>query len=128
MNAIRLLSLVLICVLPFGQGKSAQTKRHSEASLIPDGNALHDLCRHYKEEGLKSMLGVGCLMYVGGVTQTLLLNDETDSNASPCPGKGVTEEQVTEVVIKWVEDHPADRNLPGPYLVMKALNEAFPCR
>jgi hypothetical protein len=128
MNAIRLLSLILVCVFPLGRGKSTQRKRHSEASLIRDGNALYDLCRHYKEDRVKSSLGFGCLVYVGGVTQTLLLNDDTDSNASPCPSKGVTEEQVTDVAIKWLEDHPADRNLPGPYLVMKALNEAFPCR
>jgi hypothetical protein len=66
-------------------------------------------------------------MYVGGVTQTLLLDDDTQTMTAPCPGKHVTEEQVTDVVIKWLEDHPAKRHLPAPYIIMKALNEAFPC-
>jgi hypothetical protein len=30
-------------------------------------------------------------------------------------------------VIKWMDDHPEKRDLPAPYIVMKALDEAFPC-
>jgi hypothetical protein len=45
----------------------------------------------------------------------------------PCPGKGVTNEQVVDVVVKWLEDHPENRELPAPYIIMESLNKAFPC-
>jgi hypothetical protein len=61
------------------------------------------------------------------VTQTLVLNDDAVIMTPPCPGEGVTQEQIADVVIKWLDKHPEKRNLPAPYLIMKALNEAFPC-
>ena len=39
---------------------------------------------------------------------------------SPCPGSGVTLEQVADVVIKWMDDHPEKRDMPAPYVVMKS--------
>jgi len=103
-------------------------KHHAEAAIIMNGNALYDLCQHYKTEKLKGgELSVGCFMYISGATQTLVLNDDTKLMKSPCPGKGVTDEQIADVVIKWMEDHPEKRDLPGPYIIAISLEQAFPC-
>jgi len=127
---IRLLGLVLtFAVLASSQVKPStpQKKRQAEAALIWSGNQIYDLCQHYKSDKLRGSLGPGCFMYIAGVTQTLVLNDDTETMSSPCPGKGVTDEQITDVVIKWMDDHPEKRDLPAPYIVMKSLNAAFPC-
>lgn len=103
-------------------------KRQAEAPLIWSGNQLLDLCEGYKKEKLKADLGPGCFMYISGVTQTLVLTDDTETTmVSPCPRKGVTQEQIADVVIKWLDDHPEKRDLPAPAIISKSLNEAFPC-
>jgi hypothetical protein len=110
-----------------------QKKRHAEAAIIMSGNQLFDLCSHYKTNKAKGELGVACFMYISAVAQTLIvvqtfvLNDDTRTMQSPCAGKSVTEEQIADVVVKWLDDHPEKRDLPAPLLVMKSLNEAFPC-
>ncbi len=128
MRKILLCLALFVAVVATAQvQKESKKKRQAEAALIWSGNQLYDLCQHYKTDKLKGSLGPGCFMYIAGATQTLVLNDDTETMTSPCPGKGVTEEQITDVVIKWLTDHPEKRDLPAPYIVMKALNEAFPC-
>lgn len=127
---IRLLGLALtLTVIARAQVKTLtpKDKRHAEAELIWSGNQIYDLCQHYKADKLKGSLGPGCFMYIAGVTQTLILNEDAKTMTAPCPGKGVTSEQITDVVIKWIDDHPEKRDLPAPYIVMKSLNDAFPC-
>jgi hypothetical protein len=127
---MRLLSLAVI----LGTLVSAQVqtnpkrKRYSEAEIIWSGNHIYELCQHFKTERVSGSLGPGCMMYIAGAAQTLMLNDDAETTMpSPCPGKRVTIEQITDVVIKWMDDHPEKRDLPAPYIVMKSLNEAFPC-
>ncbi len=127
---MKLLCLALfVAVVATAQVQKQQTKKRkqAEAAIIWSGNHIYDLCQHYKADKLKGSLGPGCFMYIAGVTQTLVLNDDTETMTSPCPGKGVTDEQITDVVIKWLDDHPEKRDLPAPYIVMESLNKAFPC-
>jgi hypothetical protein len=128
--AVKILSAILLfalTALPGDQSKKPQ-KRHAEAEVIWRGNQLYDLCQHYKTDKFAGGLGPACFMYIAGSTQTLLINDDTDTTmVPPCPGKGVTDEQITDVVIKWMDDHPDKRDLAAPYVVMRSLNDAFPC-
>jgi hypothetical protein len=104
-----------------------QKKRHAEAPVIRTGNQLYDLCQTYKTDKLDSP-GFGCFMYISGATQTLLLNDDSETTMlSPCPGGGVTDQQIADVVVKWMDDHPEKRDRPAPWIIMRALNDAFPC-
>ncbi|MDP9158753.1 MAG: hypothetical protein M3O09_00790 [Acidobacteriota bacterium] len=122
----RLILIVLIFAIPSAtQVKILKEKRRAEAEIIWDGNALHDLCQHYKEEKLRG-LGAGCFWYIAGATQTILLTHGTEI-PPPCPGKGVTHEQIVDVVVKWLDDHPEKRDWPAPYVVVRSLDEAFPC-
>ena|ERR1700722_16275325 len=126
MRVLILLSALFVTVLATAQ-VNTPNKRHAEAAIITSGNAIYDLCEHYKTDKLTGSLGPACLMYISGVTQTLILNDDTKLMTAPCPAKGVTEGQITDVVIKWLEDHPEKRNDAAPYLIMESLKEAFPC-
>lgn len=127
---MRLIGLALILAVMAGaQVKTPpKKKRYAEAAIIWNGNQLHNLCEHYKTDKLKGSIGPGCFMYIAGATQTLIFSGEdTEVMMSPCPGKGVTQEQIADVVIKWMDDHPEKRDLPAPYIVMKSLSDAFPC-
>lgn len=125
---MRLLSSSLIFVVIAGaQVQHDSKKRRSEAEIIFDGNQIYNLCQGYKTDGLAGKLGPGCHLYIAGVAQTLVLADDNALITAPCPGKGVTEEQITDVVIKYLDNHPENRQLPAPFLIGKALNEAFPC-
>ena len=56
-----------------------------------------------------------------------MLSEPTKTFPVPCPSTSVTGEQLTDVVIKWLDDHPEKRDRAAPYLIDAALNEAFPC-
>lgn len=127
---MRSLGLCLILALVAGaQVKTVpKTKQHSEAELIWSGNQIYDdWCQHYKTDKLNSTSGRICFMYIAGVTQTLLMTKEPAMMAPGCPGKEVTGTQIADIVIKWMDDHPEKRDAPAPFIVARALNEAFPC-
>lgn len=121
-----LLAALALCGAPLQS--EPPSKKRPQAAIIWSGNSLYDMCRHYETEGYKSDLGAGCAMYISGVAQTLVMNDDTAVLKSPCPGKMVTNEQIVDVVTKWLDNHPEKRNLPAPFIVTVALNEAFPCK
>ncbi len=108
--------------------KQSKEQQRAEAPIIRTGNWLWGFCQHYKKEKYDSKLGVGCAFYVMGTAQTLLFNETTAVLPPPCPGKYVDDEQITDVVVKWLEDHPDKRDVPAPGIVAKAMNEAFPCK
>jgi len=122
------MTFLVVAVATAGVQKEHAKMPKSEAEIIWGGNQIYELCQDYKTNKLKGALGPGCLMYIAGVAQTLALNDDTETTMlSPCMGKGVTNEQITDVVVKWLDDHPETRDHPAPYLIMEALNKAFPC-
>ena len=43
------------------------------------------------------------------------------------PDDQVTTEQLTDIVIKFLEEHPEDRHLQGAAIVFAAATDAFPC-
>lgn len=49
-------------------------------------------------------------MYIAGTAQTLVMADGSGTMKSPCPGAHVTNEQIVDVVVKWLDDHPETRD------------------
>lgn len=45
-----------------------------------------------------------------------------------CVPNGVTAGQLTEIVARSIVNNPNSRHLDGSVLVVKAINEAFPCK
>lgn len=125
---MRLIGSLLIFALAAGQTGIPKHKRHAEAKIIWSGNQLWELCQHYKgEEKFKGGSAPACFTYITGSAETLIMTGDADMMTSPCPGTAVTREQIVDVVVKWLEDHPEKRDLPAPFIVMKSLSEAFPC-
>ena len=58
--------------------------------------------------------------YVIGVHDTI--------RGNLCPSGNITVRQVTAVVSKYLNEHPAEWSKPANQLVARALREAFPCR
>lgn len=80
-----------------------------------DGNKL--LRYLASDSDLERLHGMG---YVIGAHD--MVNDELI-----CLTQGVTTKQASDVVKKYLENNPAQRNLDASVLVMVALGSAFPC-
>jgi hypothetical protein len=65
----------------------------------------------------------------GGIIDTLMF---AGSSFPPvirfCPPKGVTRNQTTAVVLKYLEAHPERLHMDFKMLASEALHEAWPCR
>jgi hypothetical protein len=62
-----------------------------------------------------------CAGYVGGVFETLLLM------GSVCTRPGVNNKQIFDVVVRYLETHPAERDKAAVTVILQATREAFPC-
>lgn len=67
--------------------------------------------------------GMGfCIGMFEGVTQTMI------AHGTMCqPKGGLKREQALRVIVKYLEDHPADLHENGAGLMASALLAAFPC-
>ena len=95
--------------------------RPNESSMVQsyyDGNKLLDLCR--RDEGL-------CVSYVVGVTDGQLSAVVATSRTRPyCIPLNSTSQQVKDVVVKFLNDHPEERHLLGSTVVAEALSQVWP--
>ena len=64
--------------------------------------------------------------YCAGVSHGVTVAMEVTQQA--CLPNGVTNGQEVRVVEKYLQDHPAQLNFPGPILAMRAIQKAFPCK
>jgi hypothetical protein len=90
------------------------------------GNKLLTLCG---DRGI-------CMMYLQGFSEGMMLFPSlagipAETNLSDvygyCIPKGVSNEQVTDVFIKYLKDNPAERHKPAAILALLSLRAAFPC-
>lgn len=73
-------------------------------------------------------------LMVGGALEVAKQNPQiADLGDAPlevvryCIPSGVTKGQLQDVVVAYLNDHPAERHELAPVLVHRALSEAFPC-
>lgn len=81
------------------------------------GNALFDAC---SDDGSDYHAGQ-CLGYVTGVFDSF-------DGRYVCAPKSVTAGQATDIVVKYLTDHPEKRHELASFLVASALMDAFPCK
>jgi len=100
----------------------------AETSAFINGNELHEYCnspRGTERYGL-------CVGYIVGVSDALA-SGTTNLPVlifgwRACIPKNVTIGQVTDVVTKWLREHPQDRHYLATGIVAEALAKAFPCK
>jgi hypothetical protein len=88
-----------------------------------DGNKLWKMCT--SEAVVERAV---CAGYISGVLagMTFIMNDPGAPKAY-CLPQNVIGEQVHDVVKKALADYPAARSAPAPWLIAKAVHDAWPC-
>jgi len=88
-----------------------------------DGNAL------YKEFKNDTSYGDGFIRgYTMGVIDALLIRVPLIPNAIAfCVPSEVSGNQVRDITVKYLKDHPEKRHLAADVLIHTAMIEAFPC-
>jgi Rap1a immunity proteins len=102
MNYIRLIMLVIVIFC-------------SKSVLAFTGNQLLNYCKanDYFSRGM-------CLGYINGAT-------DRDLDSSGCLPPNVTFGQMQKITESYLNSHPKLLHLHATFLVMLALNDAFPC-
>ena len=92
-------------------------------SIMDSGNAFLSNCSK------KDAMGLVCISYVSGVTDGIMFGQvkPDGSGIDFCVPQGATREQVFDVVMKFLRDNPAHRDLATVALIQWALKDAFPC-
>ena len=87
------------------------------------GNELYDTCSA-KESQTAGFYGKSgyCNGFIDGVFAA------TTPTISFCGWSGVTSRQLRDVVIQYLNTHPAERHQLANDLVVRALKQAFPCK
>jgi hypothetical protein len=85
-----------------------------------DGNDLYEQCQgsHPHQSGM-------CTGYIIAATE----GSTSEGNACVPTGEGtIYASQATDIVIRYLRDHPERRHAPAYSLVGTALSEVWPCR
>lgn len=70
-----------------------------------------------------------CLSYAMGVIDSIDVAVKKGLMAPIfCVPSSVSDEQIEDVVVKFVEDHPEKRHLKGAAIIHAAITEGFPCQ
>jgi len=110
----------------------------SEGKVI-DGNELLEICTrtmmlYERGEGIQSpndALKFGeCMAHAEAVRDTMdFFNKKLPRNYQTCfPEKGINNGQAVRIVLKYLNEHPADLHLNQTVLSIAALHNAYPCK
>jgi Rap1a immunity proteins len=80
------------------------------------GNDLFSRCSTEGNNG-----EISCLGYIEGVADLMTALDKT------CLSGNVTSRQATDIVMKYLRDHPESRHYSASSIAGLALQQAFPC-
>ncbi|MCA1338092.1 Rap1a/Tai family immunity protein [Pseudooceanicola marinus] len=113
---------------------------HPSKAQQVSGNSLYSACR--SESGVELGFCVGFVLgAIEGesfgafiVIQRLMPGQTTDESNSAinaflahCIPSDATNEQLRDIVVRYLSDHPESRHFPARGLIWNALMEAFPC-
>jgi hypothetical protein len=127
--------LIFLSLLFGGCAMQAQLK-------IINGNILLEQCTQSQrlESGTKLteeefIKATYCMAYIRGVMDTIVVDQlykikrvgETGKFEEACFPSTATNEQAQKVVLKYLNDNPANLHLPENILIRNAMLGAFPC-
>jgi hypothetical protein len=100
---------------------SATTASGARAEYFETGRDLYQKCR---TPGTASQ--VFCFGFVIGIAD--VMEDNPLDGRSACIPPDATIQQVTDVVIRFLENNPDIRDFTGESLTVQALSEKYPCK
>lgn len=89
------------------------------------GNTLLDGCTD--ASAASSVLQTGCMGYISGVASAGGQCENTINGYRFSVPEGVSRGQLKDIVVMWLQRHPADRHYAAAGMVAAALAESFPC-
>lgn len=87
-------------------------------AAVDTGGALFDTCNNQNDKSKQSY----CLGYIAGVTDVL-----TGMHII-CAGQRIGLDEIKDVVVKYLREHPGERDMDADDLTSTALTSAFPCK
>lgn len=70
-----------------------------------------------------------CISYLEGFRDALTAGrEEVGQRSAPCLPQGVSGQQVLRLVVRWLEDHPAELHNHYRSLTARALRDGLPCK
>ncbi len=117
---------ILLIAVAACAAMTAHAQRNDEQDGWPyfSGEELYGWCRSGDVADRRA-----CEIYVCGLSDgmatALMINHKRPYRI--CLRHGMTCGPVSEVVVKYLEAHPADRARPASELAGEALRDAFPC-
>ena len=136
---IRAGALIIGLILTLGDAAAAAAAGYSGNQLLaaceaPPATPNASLCMGY-------ILGVETGLLLGAVDGLIVpmakqhslgtasqMNDRAQSYLMYCRPSEVDNQQIIDVVTKYLAENPAHRNEQARFLILKALQSAFPCR
>ena len=133
---------LLLAMLVMSSPICAQEER--TVSVFIGGQQLIDSCRGYLRYKKKDRITTWqetqqiyfetglCQGYVTGVVDTVSAEGgqafKTNSAGPICLPKGITDDTLTDIVARYVDQSPTVRHLPGAQLIIMALANGLPCK
>jgi hypothetical protein len=104
----------------------SSTSLADEQGIVVSGLKGHDLLRLCSSQAGSPELNF-CFGYIEGIRDGLVwLAAAEKSRASVAISGKVTQEQLADVVVKYLKEHPERRERAAGILVLVALKQAFP--
>jgi hypothetical protein len=110
-----LMALVLVTGLLWVTSVFAQN-----FTAFETGNELADVCNVRADD--QRRFNDACSGYIAGASDVL------NSQGTICTPKEITVHQTVDVILNYIREHPAQRNMAATMLIGDALGQAFPCK
>jgi hypothetical protein len=91
------------------------------------GNALHEECQIAETDNVYYQADAYCIGYILGVFDAANGPDNGVAGFTFCTPDEINLNQVRDIVVKWLSDHPQHRHHDANSLVATALREVWPC-
>ena len=115
-----------ICAFLVILALSGASPLFAESRVDVNGNALYGWCRTTPGGLPNEPVGGYCAGFIHGVVD-VHGEKTTIYGFRACLPHSVTIRELRDIVVKWLEGHPARRHLIAHGLVGEALSEAYPC-
>ncbi|MFK4794650.1 Rap1a/Tai family immunity protein [Sphingobium sp. ZW T5_29] len=90
------------------------------------GNQIYRDCLVDRTDDAYYQKSSFCMAYVSGAFDAILLARQVNGKPD-CTPDGLTVGQMRDVALKYMRDHPENRNLSAAGIVLLSIMDAWPC-
>lgn len=90
------------------------------------GNQIYSDCQANKSDDTYYQKSAHCTAYVMGAFDAILLARQLNGKPD-CTPNNLTAGQMRDVTLKYMRDHPENRNMSAASIVLLSIVDAWPC-